>query len=117
MEVIDSSFLCKYFSSPEVLSESKISKASDVWSFGMVKISRHCSKAVGVVLWELLEIKTPYFDVLSNKTVAKEVMQGTLSLSKPTRIAYPDDLDVIMESCLNFKPSQRPTFEVTFQYQ
>jgi len=74
-----------------------VSKASDVWSFG-------------IVLWEILEMKQPYNDIFSNREVVTKVCEESLRLPKPTRITYPSVLDEVMQSCWNSEASLRPSF-------
>jgi len=85
------------WSAPEVLSSHQLSKASDVWSFG-------------VVLWEILELKTPYYEILSNEEVMEKLTSRKLTLLTPKRICNPE-LATIIDLCLHFDASQRPTFK------
>ena len=91
------------WSAPEVLTERKVSRASDVWSFG-------------IVLWEILEGKMPYYDLLNNAEVIELVCNQHKTPARPTkRYPYPDDLyDVILMSCWKEDPSLRPTFDELF---
>lgn len=68
---------------------------------------------LGVVIWEIIEIKTPYNEILSNEEVANNVVKGTLRLPKPTRIEYPSVLYDSMVLCWNENPSERPTLVVS----
>jgi serine/threonine protein kinase len=98
------------WSSPEVLAEKRISKQSDIWSYGInIKFSVTFE---GIVLWEILENKVPYNEILSNEEVASRVIKGSLRLSKPTRIEYPSVLYDAMQTCWSSTPKDRPSFEV-----
>lgn len=65
----------------------------------------------GVVMWEILEEKNPYFE-FSNQEVLEGILKGDMKLPKPTRIKYPNRLDEIMVDCFQRDRSKRPTFEV-----
>lgn len=67
--------------SPESIRDSKFSKASDVWSFG-------------VVLWELLTGQIPYRD-FSGPAIAYGVGNGNLKLPIPK--TCPEELRIILE--------------------
>jgi len=88
------------WSSPEVLQHGKLSRAGDVWSFG-------------VVIYEMLEQAIPYAG-MSNKEVVNFVCKKKGILPKPTRISYPQLLDDTMTSCMQFNPADRPTFSQIF---
>ncbi|XP_071440662.1 mitogen-activated protein kinase kinase kinase 9-like isoform X3 [Hetaerina americana] len=80
---------------PEVIKTSTFSKASDVWSYG-------------VLLWELLTGETPYkgIDALA---VAYGVAVNKLTLPIPSTCPRPwRDL---MEACWDSDPHLRPSFE------
>mmetsp|Transcript_16700 Transcript_16700/g.23212 ORF Transcript_16700/g.23212 Transcript_16700/m.23212 type:complete len:125 (+) Transcript_16700:1322-1696(+) len=68
------------WSAREVLAQKKISKAADVWSFG-------------ITLWEMIEGQEPYFELSSNEVV-KAVTRG---FGSPTTLLIPDRL---WTSCL-----------------
>jgi len=82
------------WAAPEVLTRKHFSKASDVWSFG-------------VLLWELLEKKEPYYE-LTNPEVIQMVVKG-IKLSKPENC--PNDLWEVMMQCWQDNPSDRPDFQ------
>lgn len=84
------------WSAPEVLSHSKVSRSSDVWSFG-------------VVLWEILEAKRPYPD-MSNLEVIDHVCNKKGHLSRPTRIKHPESLYSLVLACQRYNPDSRPPF-------
>jgi len=75
-----------------------VSKASDVWSFG-------------VTLWEVAEMKIPYHDILSNEEVSKRVINGSITLPKPTRFEIDEKTFNVMLSCWNMKYVDRPSFQ------
>ncbi|XP_055612330.1 mitogen-activated protein kinase kinase kinase 11-like isoform X2 [Uranotaenia lowii] len=79
---------------PEVIKSGTFSKASDVWSYG-------------VLLWELLTGETPYkgFDSLS---VAYGVAVNTLALPIPK--TCPESWGKLMKSCWELDPHRRPPF-------
>ncbi|XP_312218.6 mitogen-activated protein kinase kinase kinase isoform X4 [Anopheles gambiae] len=80
---------------PEVIKSGTYSKASDVWSYG-------------VLLWELLTGETPYkgFDSLS---VAYGVAVNTLALPIPK--TCPESWGKLMKSCWEIDPHRRPSFK------
>ncbi|XP_072153735.1 mitogen-activated protein kinase kinase kinase 11 isoform X2 [Bemisia tabaci] len=79
---------------PEVIKASTFSKASDVWSYG-------------VLLWELLTGETPYkgIDALA---VAYGVATNKLSLPIPS--TCPESWRALMEACWAPDPHNRPPF-------
>ncbi|XP_064098725.1 mitogen-activated protein kinase kinase kinase 21-like [Macrobrachium nipponense] len=81
---------------PEVIKTSTFSKASDIWSYG-------------VVLWELLTGEIPYkgIDALA---IAYGVAMNKLRLHIPATV--PSNWRNLMESCWELDPHARPTFEV-----
>ncbi|XP_058062388.1 mitogen-activated protein kinase kinase kinase 11-like [Anopheles bellator] len=81
---------------PEVIKSGTYSKASDVWSYG-------------VLLWELLTGETPYkgFDSLS---VAYGVAVNTLALPIPK--TCPEAWGRLMKGCWEIDPHRRPSFRL-----
>ncbi|XP_059482536.1 mitogen-activated protein kinase kinase kinase 10-like isoform X2 [Neocloeon triangulifer] len=80
---------------PEVIRDSTFSKASDVWSYG-------------VLLWELLTGETPYKGT-DTFTVAYGVAVNKLTLHIPT--TCPEPWRALMEDCWAPDPHMRPSFE------
>ncbi|XP_050048820.1 mitogen-activated protein kinase kinase kinase 9-like [Dermacentor andersoni] len=79
---------------PEVIKSSTFSRASDVWSYG-------------VLLWELLTGETPYkgIDALA---VAYGVAVNKLTLPIPSTCPAP--FSQLMQACWNSDSHQRPSF-------
>ena len=84
---------------PETITDSKFSKASDVWSFG-------------VVLWELLTGQIPYRD-LSAPAIAYGIGNGKLTLPVPA--TCPEELKCILHACWLPVSKKRPLFEDILQ--
>eukprot|EP01119_Soliformovum_irregulare_P019928 TRINITY_DN6400_c0_g1_i1.p1 TRINITY_DN6400_c0_g1~~TRINITY_DN6400_c0_g1_i1.p1 ORF type:complete len:814 (-),score=151.96 TRINITY_DN6400_c0_g1_i1:13-2454(-) len=82
--------------SPEVFKTHQFSKASDVWSFG-------------VVLWEITEQKKPYYE-MTNKEVISYVLKGG-RLNRPQKVTVPDRFWEMMRACWVPEPHRRPTFK------
>ncbi|XP_022912738.1 mitogen-activated protein kinase kinase kinase 10-like isoform X2 [Onthophagus taurus] len=80
---------------PEVIKNSTFSKASDVWSFG-------------VLLWELLTGETPYKGI-DTLAVAYGVAVNKLTLPIPS--TCPEPWRDLMEACWESDPHHRPSFE------
>ncbi|XP_049944241.1 mitogen-activated protein kinase kinase kinase 10-like [Schistocerca serialis cubense] len=80
---------------PEVIKTSTFSKASDVWSYG-------------VLLWELLTGETPYKGI-DTLAVAYGVAVNKLTLPIPS--TCPEPWRDLMEACWNSDPHMRPSFE------
>ncbi|CAB3363084.1 Hypothetical predicted protein [Cloeon dipterum] len=80
---------------PEVIRDSTFSKASDVWSYG-------------VLLWELLTGETPYKGT-DTFTVAYGVAVNKLTLHIPS--TCPEPWRELMEDCWAPDPHLRPSFE------
>jgi hypothetical protein len=55
----------------------------DCWSFGVLKSIKIVTN-FKVVIWETVEMKTPYNSVLSNEEVATRVCDGSLRLPDPS---------------------------------
>jgi len=85
------------WSAPEVIERRQFSKASDVWSFG-------------IVLWEMWtkgKYELPYYEQTHNE-VAEFIRKG-LRLEKPDEC--PEEIYTIMKNCWNTEQSLRPEFE------
>ncbi|XP_017782387.1 PREDICTED: mitogen-activated protein kinase kinase kinase 11-like isoform X2 [Nicrophorus vespilloides] len=79
---------------PEVIRNSTFSKASDVWSYG-------------VLLWELLTGETPYKGI-DTLAVAYGVAANKLTLPIPS--TCPQPWRELMEACWESDPHRRPYF-------
>lgn len=79
----------------QVIKQSLFSRASDVWSYG-------------VLLWELLTGETPYRGI-ATLAVAYGVAVNKLTLPIPS--TCPEPWKQLMEACWESDPHQRPTFE------
>merc|ERR1740128_1487073 len=79
---------------PEVIKTSTFSRASDVWSYG-------------ILLWELLTGETPYKGI-NDMAIAYGVATGKLSLPIPS--TCPEDWRGLMESTWEYDCHDRPSF-------
>uniref|UniRef100_A0A0N7ZBZ4 mitogen-activated protein kinase kinase kinase n=1 Tax=Scylla olivacea TaxID=85551 RepID=A0A0N7ZBZ4_SCYOL len=79
---------------PEVIKTSTFSKASDVWSYG-------------VLLWELLTGESPYKGI-DTLAIAYGVAMNKLWLHIPATV--PEAWRKLMKSCWELDPHARPTF-------
>jgi len=90
------------WSAPEVLRGAKLSKASDVWSFG-------------IVMWEIIQGTIPYLP-MSNQEVIEYVCVKKQVLSRPTAIEnLPESIWNSMQRCWAYQPNNRPTFDELYQ--
>eukprot|EP01118_Nematostelium_gracile_P006220 TRINITY_DN2006_c0_g1_i2.p1 TRINITY_DN2006_c0_g1~~TRINITY_DN2006_c0_g1_i2.p1 ORF type:complete len:570 (+),score=96.57 TRINITY_DN2006_c0_g1_i2:39-1748(+) len=83
------------WTSPETLTNRTFTKASDIWS-------------LGIVMWEILERKYPYHR-WDNQTVLTEVLENHYRLPRPTTLLIPDKLWAMMLQCWAEDPYERPT--------
>ena len=85
--------------SPESLSDGVFTNQSDVWSFG-------------VLIWEILTLGAKPYPAQSNREVLQYVRLGG-RLDRPS--GSPERLHVIMSSCWNQLPDDRPSFKMCVQ--
>lgn len=86
---------------PEIAHRRQVTKASDVWSFG-------------VVAWEILERIIPYPD-MSNQEVIEAVFTHGYRLPRPTKIQFPEELYALMLRCWSIDPAGRPKFPQIYE--
>ncbi|CAH8626425.1 unnamed protein product [Schistosoma bovis] len=79
---------------PEVIRNEPCSFKVDVWSYG-------------VLLWELLTGEIPYHNVDSTAILWGV---GSENLRLPVPVTCPSELRVLMKTCWNIKPRNRPSF-------
>ncbi|KAL6047965.1 Serine/threonine protein kinase, catalytic domain containing protein, variant 2 [Balamuthia mandrillaris] len=84
-----------FWTAPEVLEHGEYSKASDVYSFG-------------IVLWEILSRKDPY-EGMSPTAVAVGVLRDNLRPEIPEGDT-PEDLVMLVQECWAADPASRPSF-------
>eukprot|EP00027_Filamoeba_sp_ATCC50430_P004459 CAMPEP_0168552362 /NCGR_PEP_ID=MMETSP0413-20121227/6674_1 /TAXON_ID=136452 /ORGANISM="Filamoeba nolandi, Strain NC-AS-23-1" /LENGTH=843 /DNA_ID=CAMNT_0008582967 /DNA_START=113 /DNA_END=2644 /DNA_ORIENTATION=- len=89
------------WSAPETLKANRVSRASDVFSFG-------------VVLWEIAEGKRPWIG-LSNQAVVDAVVHRGERLSAPTRLRLPAEVWNLVLYCWHANPSDRPSFNQIYE--
>ncbi|PKK77960.1 kinase-like protein [Rhizophagus irregularis] len=81
------------FIAPEVLGGNKLTKASDIYSFGMI-------------MWMLSSGVRPYFDKPHDKQLIREICSGL----RPNVVSgTPPVFSSLMLQCLDANPSNRPT--------
>eukprot|EP01118_Nematostelium_gracile_P006194 TRINITY_DN1994_c0_g1_i2.p1 TRINITY_DN1994_c0_g1~~TRINITY_DN1994_c0_g1_i2.p1 ORF type:complete len:370 (+),score=87.44 TRINITY_DN1994_c0_g1_i2:166-1110(+) len=90
------------WAAPEVLKDKQYSKASDIWSFG-------------VVIYEIFENKQPYYLITSNSQVKKQVMEG-LKLERPTFVEITNEIYELMMKCMEMNPGHRIAFNQMNRY-
>ncbi|RHZ84252.1 hypothetical protein Glove_84g94 [Diversispora epigaea] len=83
------------FMAPETLSRGEYTKASDIYSFGMVML-------------EVLTSYPPYYNIPHDENLAMGICEG---LKPEIKCKIPQFLKEIMEKCWNFEPLNRPTAE------
>mmetsp|Transcript_22646 Transcript_22646/g.31526 ORF Transcript_22646/g.31526 Transcript_22646/m.31526 type:complete len:513 (-) Transcript_22646:7-1545(-) len=79
---------------PEVITELKLTKAADVYSFGCV-------------MWEIMEKRPPWGEKSTQK-VLDNILGGKI-LPKPKK--YADEFYNFMKMCWNLQPRLRPSFD------
>ncbi|RHZ46819.1 hypothetical protein Glove_606g180 [Diversispora epigaea] len=77
----------------EILSRGEYTKASDIYSFGMVML-------------EVLTSYPPYYNIPHNENLVNEICKG---LKPEIKCEIPQFLKEIMEKCWNFESLDRPT--------
>jgi serine/threonine protein kinase len=83
------------WSAPEAIESGVYTKASDVWSYG-------------VVLWELLTGKKPYAELLG-AAAAVAIVSRRARLERPDDPRCTDELWALVQSCWADRPEDRPT--------
>jgi len=83
------------WTAPEALSMRIISRACDVWSFG-------------ITLWEMIERQIPYQQI-ATYDVIQHVESGN-RLNRPSKVQIPDSLWELMLLCWSEAPGERPSF-------
>jgi len=87
------------WAAPETFT-GKVSTQSDIWSFG-------------VTLWELFTFcKSEPYAELNNQKVKQSVTSGNSVMEFFKLKDAPKEINDLLESCLQFEPSKRPTFKV-----
>lgn len=83
------------WSAPEAIENGVYTKASDVWSYG-------------IVLWELVSGKKPYSEMMG-AAAAVAIVSRRARLDRPADDRCTDDLWALMQSCWADAPEDRPT--------
>ncbi|RHZ75461.1 hypothetical protein Glove_213g53 [Diversispora epigaea] len=83
------------YMAPETLSRGEYTKASDIYSFGMVML-------------EVLTSYPPYYNIPHDVNLVIKIRKG---LKPEVKCEIPQFLKEIMEKCWNFEPLNRPTAE------
>ncbi|RHZ86364.1 hypothetical protein Glove_52g138 [Diversispora epigaea] len=83
------------YMAPETLSRGEYTKASDIYSFGMVML-------------EVLTSYPPYYNIPHDVNLVIKIRKG---LKPEIKCEIPQFLKEIMEKCWNFEPLNRPTAE------
>lgn len=66
--------------------------------------------AFGMVLYEMITLKTPFFDATSSFEINAKVLEGHRPfVSEKTKLAYPDVFR-LFEMCTNYEAKNRPNF-------
>ncbi|KAK2141824.1 hypothetical protein LSH36_1035g01017 [Paralvinella palmiformis] len=80
---------------PEVLSYTRFSSKSDVWSYG-------------VLMWEVFSGGSMPYGQMRNQDIVTEVCQQNKRLERPQKC--PEPVYDLMQECWNRKPEERPDF-------
>ncbi|RHZ60324.1 hypothetical protein Glove_355g61 [Diversispora epigaea] len=83
------------YMAPETLSRGEYTRASDIYSFGMVML-------------EVLTSYPPYYNIPHDASLVMKICEG---LIPEIKCEIPQTLKKIMEKCWNFEPLNRPTAE------
>ncbi|RHZ70795.1 hypothetical protein Glove_267g41 [Diversispora epigaea] len=83
------------YMAPEILNKEQYSKASDIYSFGMVML-------------EVLTSYPPYYNIPHDANLAMGICEG---LKPEIKCEIPQVLKELMEKCWNLDPLNRPTVE------
>ncbi|GBC04925.1 hypothetical protein RclHR1_05950009 [Rhizophagus clarus] len=79
--------------SPEIFQGQKYTKASDIYSFGMI-------------MWELMTGRRPFWDKVHDTKLIVEICDG---LRPPIVTNAPDGYIELMKECWHSNPNERPT--------
>ncbi|CAO4370135.1 unnamed protein product [Caenorhabditis nigoni] len=80
--------------SPEAIKDSTYSSKSDVWAFG-------------VLLWEIATLGGFPYNNIADKDLLVQLTDG-MRLEQPAKCS--EEMYVMMKSCWNLKPEERPSF-------
>ena len=83
-----------YYMSPEQVHEKQYDEKTDIWS-------------LGCVIYELVSLLPP-FTAKNHLALAEKIIEGKIERI-PER--YSQDLERVIEQCLNIDPRKRPTVE------
>lgn len=87
--------------SPESLEDGIYDEKTDVWAFG-------------VTLWEIHSLGRNPYPGVGNHEILKFLQEGNKRMEKPK--LCPVEIYDLMQYCWQFKPSQRPTFDIITNY-
>ena len=100
-----------FWMAPEILNNKKYEFSSDIYSYGMI-------------LWELLTEKNPYYNVFPNpKNVNKKIMKDYLNNKYEKNeeiVPIPENGNIVLRyitsKCLKYKPEDRLSLDVIIKY-